>query len=126
MGWVDRGGEMVATDLTREELFVLVWEKPASEVAAELGFSDVALGKFCKRLQVPKPPRGYWAEAQMASAGPGELIFKLLEFKEKVFSCDGGLWNLGEFLNRQRETFLSNFLRAYQQKNGTFTNKSAV
>lgn len=47
--------------LSREELFVLIWERPATEVAKELGISDVALGKLCRRLQVPKPPRGYWA-----------------------------------------------------------------
>lgn len=49
------------TDPSREELFALVWERPATEVARELGVSDVALGKLCRRLQVPKPPRGYWA-----------------------------------------------------------------
>ena len=49
------------TDPSREELFALVWERPATEVARELGISDVALGKLCRRLQVPKPPRGYWA-----------------------------------------------------------------
>jgi hypothetical protein len=46
-------------ELSREELFALVWEKPAREVAKELGVSDVAIGKLCARLQVPKPPRGY-------------------------------------------------------------------
>ena len=47
--------------MSREELFALVWERPATEVARELGISDVMLGKLCRRLQVPKPPRGYWA-----------------------------------------------------------------
>ena len=46
---------------SREELFALIWERPATEVARKLGISDVALGKLCRRLQVPKPPRGYWA-----------------------------------------------------------------
>jgi hypothetical protein len=49
---------------SREELFVMVWERPATEVARELGLSDVGLGKLCERLQVPKPPRGYWARVQ--------------------------------------------------------------
>jgi len=49
-------------ELTREELFLLVWERPSQEVARELGISDVALGKRCKKLQVPKPPPGYWAK----------------------------------------------------------------
>ena len=52
---------LIDTNLSREELFALVWERPATEVARELGISDVALGKLCRRLQVPKPPRGYWA-----------------------------------------------------------------
>jgi len=49
------------SDLSREELFARVWERPATDVAEELGISGVALGKLCSRLQVPKPPRGYWA-----------------------------------------------------------------
>jgi DNA-binding Lrp family transcriptional regulator len=47
----------MANELTREELFLLVWERPTREVARELGISDVALAKRCKKLQVPKPPR---------------------------------------------------------------------
>lgn len=43
--------------LTRKELFALVWENPATEVAKDLGISDVALQKLCRRLQVPIPPR---------------------------------------------------------------------
>ena len=35
---------------TREELFELVWTKPTRQVAAELGMSDVALGKICRQL----------------------------------------------------------------------------
>lgn len=47
--------------LSRAELFALIWERPSTQVAHELGVSDVALGKLCRQLQVPKPPRGYWA-----------------------------------------------------------------
>jgi hypothetical protein len=50
--------------ITREELFALVWEAPSTQVARDLGVSDVALGKLCHRLQVPKPPRGYWARVK--------------------------------------------------------------
>lgn len=48
-------------DEERQRLFAMVWQRPATEVAKELGISDVALSKRCRRLQVPKPPRGYWA-----------------------------------------------------------------
>jgi hypothetical protein len=39
-------------ELSREELFALVWEKPTVEVAKELGVSNVAVAKLCARLQV--------------------------------------------------------------------------
>lgn len=59
---------MVRKDISREELFALIWEKPAVEVARDLGISDVAVGKLCARLQVPKPPRGYWARIESGQA----------------------------------------------------------
>lgn len=49
---------------SREELFELVWSEPATKVASRLGISDVALGKLCSKLQVPKPSRGYWARVE--------------------------------------------------------------
>ena len=51
-------------DVSRSELFDLVWSKPTTEVAQDLGISDVAVGKLCSKLQVPKPPRGYWARVE--------------------------------------------------------------
>lgn len=46
---------------TREQLYELVWSKPRTVIARELGISDVRLGKLCRDLDVPAPPRGYWA-----------------------------------------------------------------
>ena len=46
--------------ITRDELFELVWSKPTIKVAKELYVSDVAVGKMCKRLEIPKPFVGYW------------------------------------------------------------------
>ncbi|WP_421416785.1 hypothetical protein [Agrobacterium tumefaciens] len=59
---------MARRDLSREELFALVWERPTSEIANELGISDVAVAMLCEKLQVPKPPRGYWARVVAAQA----------------------------------------------------------
>jgi len=46
--------------LTREELYEKVWSTPATKLAKEFGISDVALGKLCKKLDIPKPFPGYW------------------------------------------------------------------
>lgn len=47
--------------MTRKALYELVWSEPISKAAPKLGVSDVALSKICRKLDVPKPPRGYWA-----------------------------------------------------------------
>jgi hypothetical protein len=47
---------------TREQLYDAVWSTPVSKLAAQLGISDVGLAKTCRRLGVPRPPLGYWAQ----------------------------------------------------------------
>lgn len=49
-------------DISKEELEKLVWEYPTTEVAKRLGISDVAVAKRCKKLNINKPPRGYWTK----------------------------------------------------------------
>jgi len=48
---------------TRSELFEKVWATPLLKLAREIGVSDVALGKACRRAAIPLPGRGYWAKA---------------------------------------------------------------
>ena len=45
----------------RKTLYDQVWSQPVQVVAKSYGVSGVALGKTCRRLQIPVPPRGYWA-----------------------------------------------------------------
>ena len=48
----------------RSTLFELVWTRPVREVAKEFGMSDVGLAKGLRQLQIPTPPRGYWAKVR--------------------------------------------------------------
>ena len=52
------------SEVTRQELYDLVWSTPASRLAQDFGVSDVAIAKRCKRLGVPRPSRGYWAKIE--------------------------------------------------------------
>lgn len=54
----------MSREIGRKELYEWVWSRPSTEVAAELGISDSAVGKICKKLNVPKPPPGYWAKVE--------------------------------------------------------------
>lgn len=51
-------------EFTRQELYDLVWSQPTRTVAANIGISDVALAKHCKKADIPVPNRGYWARKQ--------------------------------------------------------------
>ncbi len=46
----------------REKLYNEVWEEPVSTVAKRYGISDVMIHKICKSMDIPVPPRGYWAK----------------------------------------------------------------
>jgi hypothetical protein len=68
-------------EFTREELYKAMWSKSCVKLAAELGISDVALAKTCRRMGIPKPPRGYWARIEageklkcdpLSAAKPGQ------------------------------------------------------
>jgi len=47
---------------TRSDLFAKVWSTPMLQLAKEIGVSDVAIGKACRRAGIPVPGRGYWAK----------------------------------------------------------------
>ncbi len=46
--------------LTWEELKELVWSKPMTRAARDVGLTDNGLRKMCFRLKIPLPPQGYW------------------------------------------------------------------
>lgn len=46
----------------REALFEAVWKEPMTKLAKRYSISDVGLRKICVALEVPVPPRGYWAK----------------------------------------------------------------
>jgi hypothetical protein len=48
----------------RATLYEQVWSQPMQEVATAYGISGVRLGKVCRTLDVPVPPRGYWARVR--------------------------------------------------------------
>lgn len=53
---------------SEEELKRLVWEKSTVLIARDYGVSDTAISKLCKKYNIPKPPRGYWAKIYSKNA----------------------------------------------------------
>jgi hypothetical protein len=46
----------------REKLYEEIWAEPMMQVAKRYGISDVGLAKICKKMNIPRPPRGYWTK----------------------------------------------------------------
>ena len=55
---------------SRIELYELVWAKPMTHLAKELGLSDVGLRKICVKFGIPLPLRGYWSRIQFGKQDP--------------------------------------------------------
>lgn len=56
--------------ISRRALYDLVWSKAVTKLAVDFGLSDVGFAKLCKRNNIPRPPRGYWAMLQVGKAPP--------------------------------------------------------
>lgn len=48
--------------ISRHELYKKVWEIPMTKLSAQFKMSDVGLAKICKKYNIPRPLRGYWAK----------------------------------------------------------------
>jgi hypothetical protein len=44
------------------EIQQMVWELPTTQIALAYGVTDQAIAKFCKKHEIQKPGRGYWAK----------------------------------------------------------------
>lgn len=53
-------GNKSGCKFTRRQLYELVWSKPLRDLASEIGVSDTAIRKNCKKSGVPLPGIGYW------------------------------------------------------------------
>lgn len=58
------------TNFERQKLFDEVWATPVKTVAKKHGLSDVGLRKICIALDIPMPPRGYWAKLAAGKTVP--------------------------------------------------------
>jgi hypothetical protein len=53
---------MSTVEVSRQELYELVWETPTRHLCKRFGLSDVGLAKTCQRFDIPRPSYGYWAK----------------------------------------------------------------
>ena len=54
--------------IDRETLYEEVWAEPMTTVSQRYAVSSSFLARVCERLNVPRPPRGYWAQLKVGKA----------------------------------------------------------
>lgn len=56
--------------VTREQLYEEIWAEPITKVSKRYGVSDSFLVRILQRLNVPRPPMGYWAKLAVGKIVP--------------------------------------------------------
>jgi len=57
-----------AIEMTRQQLYDLVWSRSMGDVAASIPMAHVSLKKLCSKYQVPVPPQGHWKKSPARQA----------------------------------------------------------
>ncbi len=60
----------MAQQMTRQQLYDLVWSEPLRTLAIRFKISDVAFAKACRRAGIPLPGLGYWAKRAAGKLSP--------------------------------------------------------
>ena len=55
-------------EMTRQQLYGLVWSRSMGDVAASIPMSHVSLKKLCAKHHVPVPPQGHWRKSPTRQA----------------------------------------------------------
>jgi hypothetical protein len=55
---------MTGFTLTRGQLYDLVWSEPMRNLAKQIGISNTAIAKHCRKADIPMPGVGYWNKLQ--------------------------------------------------------------
>jgi len=64
-------------ELTREQLYEMVWAEPIDRLAKKFDLSGRGLGKLCNRYEIPVPDRGYWRRKETGWNDPVPALPKV-------------------------------------------------
>ena len=75
--------------VTRETLYDEVWSDPMTIVAKKYEVSSNFLARVCERMNIPRPPRGYWAKTKVGQKIKKESLPELRPGDEIEWSQGG-------------------------------------
>jgi hypothetical protein len=75
---------MESINLTREELYNLVWTESMPALSKKYDISDVGLRKMCCRNDIPIPGAGHWMKIKFGKKSPRQKLPATTASKEKI------------------------------------------
>ena len=92
----------------RDELYNEVWSTPMSKLAKNYNISDVGLAKICKAMDIPVPPRGYWAKKAAGKKTaivslPQEAKVTVKEYRHSFSELSNAVKEEGNIYNNELE-----------------------
>ena len=61
-------------DITREQLYELLWSKGVGKTEETLGLKQPELQKICDDYQIPKPSSNYWISLKLGKSPKKTLL----------------------------------------------------
>lgn len=89
--------------VSRDKLCEEVWAEPMTTVAARYEVSSSFLARVCERLNVPRPPRGYWVQLKVGKALERPALPEARPGDELEWSRDGEPRRVPRSLPKARE-----------------------
>lgn len=87
-------------ELSRKDLYDLVWAEPMTVLAKQFELSDTGLAKICRASDVPLPYRGYWAKVASGKAPTATPLPERGLGRLNTVQVRGHYWSYGfNFLN---------------------------
>ena len=74
--------DQLASRYDREKIYEEIWLEPIQRVAKRYDLSDVGLAKVCRKLNIPRPGRGYWAIKAAGKVAPKQPPLRELSIKK--------------------------------------------
>jgi hypothetical protein len=94
---------METINISRKELYDLVWSTPMTSLSRKYLISDNGLRKICKRLGIPMPKAGHWEKLR---AGKDVII-------EQLSECNSGKKEITCMCSNQFGLFMLKNLRHF-------------
>ncbi len=71
---VQEPGASEAGKFDRDRLYDELWSEPAKDVCRKYGISEATLSSVCRKLEIPTPPDGYWAQKNRTRSARPKLL----------------------------------------------------